>query len=66
MVFGLGFALALEGAAYALFPGPMTRMIRDIAESPAERLRIAGIVALAAGIGIIWLARHEMVLEVFR
>jgi len=35
----------------------MTRMIRDIAGSPAERLRIAGIVALAAGIGIIWLAR---------
>lgn len=50
--------MALEGAAYALFPGPMTRAIQEIAQSPRESLRLAGAVALAIGIGLIWLARQ--------
>ncbi len=54
----LGLVLVLEGAAYALFPGKMIDMMRQIPEIPAPVLRIMGITAVAIGWLVVWLVRH--------
>ncbi len=53
----LGLAIALEGAAYALVPGAMKRMLLQILAQPASRLRNAGLVAAVLGVGLVWLVR---------
>jgi uncharacterized protein len=54
----LGLVLVIEGAAYALFPGKMSELMRQIPLIPAAVLRIVGITAVAFGWLIVWLARH--------
>ncbi|MCK6452900.1 MAG: DUF2065 domain-containing protein [Alphaproteobacteria bacterium] len=53
----LALALALEGAAYALFPGAMRRMLETVRAMPEPRLRLAGLVATALGVGLAWMVR---------
>jgi uncharacterized protein YjeT (DUF2065 family) len=52
----LGLALALEGAAYALFPQGMRRMLDSVRAMPDSRLRLGGLAATALGVGLAWLA----------
>lgn len=47
-----------EGAAYALFPGKMSELMRQIPLIPVPVLRVLGITAVAFGWLIVWLARH--------
>lgn len=49
--------LVLEGALYALFPEGMKRALAVALEQPPEVLRISGLVAAVAGVGLAWLAR---------
>ena len=53
----LGLAIALEGTAYALFPGAMKKMLLQVLAQPAGHLRNAGLAASALGVGVIWLVR---------
>jgi hypothetical protein len=53
----LGLAIALEGAAYALFPGAMKKMLLQVLAQPPGHLRNAGLAAAALGVGVIWLVR---------
>lgn len=53
----LGLALALEGAAYALFPEAMRRMMAQVLELATSSLRLVGLVAAVLGVGIVWLVR---------
>lgn len=53
----LGLVLAVEGALYALFPEGMRRAIAMALALPADQLRVAGLVAAALGVGIVWLVR---------
>ncbi len=53
----LALAIALEGMIYALFPSAMQRMMATVLEQPPERLRIAGLVAAAIGVLLVWLVR---------
>jgi len=53
----LGLVLALEGTLYALAPQTMRDMMARMVSTPTETLRAAGVVALAVGVGIVWLAR---------
>lgn len=53
----LALALAIEGALYTLFPGVMKRMMIRILAQPLGALRTAGLVAVALGVGIVWLIR---------
>jgi uncharacterized protein YjeT (DUF2065 family) len=53
----LGLAIALEGAAYALFPGAMTKMLLQVLAQPAAHLRTAGLTAAVIGVGVVWLVR---------
>jgi hypothetical protein len=53
----LGLAIAIEGLAYALFPQPMKKMLLQVLAQPLSSLRVAGVVAAALGVAIIWLVR---------
>ena len=53
----LGVAMVIEGAAYALFPGAMKRMMLHVLAQPPGALRTAGLVAAVAGVGVVWLIR---------
>lgn len=52
---GFAVAVAIEGLAYALFPGFMRRMLATLALAQEDRLRIGGLVAACLGVGIAWL-----------
>ena len=53
----LGLAIALEGAAYAVFPGAMKKMLLQVLAQPPVHLRNAGLAAAALGVAVIWLVR---------
>lgn len=57
LLVAVGLVLALEGTLYALAPSGMLAMMRRMLETPPDTLRIAGVAALAVGVGIVWLAR---------
>lgn len=52
-----GLALVLEGAAYALFPASMARMMARMQELGVSNIRYVGLVATGLGVGIVWLVR---------
>ena len=53
----LALAIAIEGAAYALFPNGMRSMLMQVLAQPASMLRTAGLFAMAIGLGAVWLIR---------
>lgn len=57
LLLGLGIALAIEGVLYAAFPEQIQRMMRFALERPPASLRTFGLVALAAGLFLVWLVR---------
>ncbi len=54
----LGLVLAVEGLALALAPSRMEQALRLIVAMGAERRRLLGLLALAVGVALIWLARQ--------
>ena len=54
---GLAFVLVIEGVIYALFPEAMKRMAAQVHDIPVSGLRIGGVMALAIGVGCVWLIR---------
>jgi uncharacterized protein YjeT (DUF2065 family) len=57
IVGAVGLILALEGALYALFPDAMKRLAAQVTDTPGDTLRMAGVVSVALGVGIVWLVR---------
>lgn len=53
----VGLVLVIEGLLYGGFPSLAKRMAADASLAPEHMLRIAGIVAIAAGVFIVWLVR---------
>lgn len=53
----VGLVLVLEGVFYGLFPGLARRMAAQAMETPEQVLRVAGLAAVAAGVGIVFLVR---------
>lgn len=53
----LGLVLVIEGLVFAAFPGATRRALTSLLEASDGNLRIAGIVALAAGVFLVWLIR---------
>ena len=54
----LGLALVVEGVLFAAFPEAVRRALIDAARSPRERMRVMGLLSAAAGVVVVWLARH--------
>ncbi|MEP0233860.1 DUF2065 domain-containing protein [Roseibium sp.] len=57
LIVALGLVLALEGTLYALAPGGMKSMMQSALQTPDQTLRIAGLVALALGVVLVWVVR---------
>ena len=57
LVVALALAVAIEGALYALFPDGMRRTMKLVLAQPADRVRMVGLIAAAAGVCVIWLVR---------
>ncbi|MFN7010128.1 MAG: DUF2065 domain-containing protein [Allorhizobium sp.] len=54
---GFAFFLIIEGLVYALAPRLLVEMARLIPSIPPEQLRLAGLVSLTLGVGLVWLVR---------
>ncbi|MGC6534077.1 MAG: DUF2065 domain-containing protein [Parvibaculales bacterium] len=55
VILALGLVLAFEGALYALFPTFLRAMLRQIDKVSDAELRTGGLIALAAGVGLVWM-----------
>ena len=54
ILIGLGLVLVFEGLVFALAPSRLEELIRLIAETPIETRRAIGLVAVAAGVLLVW------------
>ena len=57
LIVALGLALAIEGTIYALLPGGMKSMMRQMLDASDQTLRLAGVALLGIGVVIVWLVR---------
>jgi uncharacterized protein YjeT (DUF2065 family) len=53
----LGLVLVIEGLLYALVPAHLKAMMRAVEKLSDDQLRIGGVVAMAAGVAVVWLVR---------
>jgi uncharacterized protein YjeT (DUF2065 family) len=57
LVFGLGLVAILEGLVLALAPSHLRAALEMIDGLDPERVRLLGLAAVAAGVGLVWLAQ---------
>ncbi|NGQ89818.1 DUF2065 domain-containing protein [Rhodobacter sp. HX-7-19] len=55
---GLGLVLVIEGLALALAPSRLEQVLALLAALGRDRRRLVGLISVALGTGLIWLARH--------
>lgn len=53
----IGLVIAIEGILYALFPNAMKQAILKVIEQSDGWLRVYGLLAATAGVGVVWLVR---------
>lgn len=53
----VGLVLVIEGLVYGGFPGLARKLATEVLSLPENALRIAGLAAIAIGVGIVWLVR---------
>jgi len=53
----IGLVLVVEGLVYGGFPGFAKKLAGEVLSMPENVLRIAGLAAIAVGVGIVWLVR---------
>ncbi len=56
LLFGLGFALVLEGLVYALAPRIVEDLLAALRALPPETRRLLGLVAVSIGAVFLWVA----------
>ncbi len=54
---GVALVLVLEGLLWAVSPGAMKRAAEMALALADQQLRLAGLVAVAAGVVLVWLVR---------
>ena len=54
----IGFVLVFEGLVLALAPSRLEDALRVLTTLPVDRRRLIGLGALAAGVAVLWVARH--------
>ncbi|GAD54100.1 MAG: hypothetical protein ACJASC_001150 [Limimaricola cinnabarinus] len=57
ILLGLGLVLVVEGLAWALAPSLLLKMLETLRGMTPEQRRVAGLVTLALGIALLWMAR---------
>ena len=53
----IGLVLVIEGIVYGGFPHMAKKLGVEVQTLPENVLRAGGLVAIAAGVGIVWLVR---------
>jgi uncharacterized protein YjeT (DUF2065 family) len=56
-VTALGLVFVIEGLLYAFVPGHLKSVMALMQAVPEDSLRLGGLVATAAGVALVWLAR---------
>jgi uncharacterized protein len=54
----LALILVIEGIAYALFPEMLRRLAVRTTRTPAQALRVGGLIAAILGVMFVWALRH--------
>ena len=54
----LGLALIIEGMPYFLAPGELKRTLETIRRQPESSLRLFGLAAMLAGVGLLYLVNR--------
>ncbi|HEV3242585.1 MAG TPA: DUF2065 domain-containing protein [Methyloceanibacter sp.] len=57
LVVAIGLVLVIEGLLWSLWPGLGRKLLEATAGAPETSLRVAGAVAVALGVAIVWLVR---------
>jgi uncharacterized protein YjeT (DUF2065 family) len=57
LIDAFGLVLVLEGVLYGGMPNLAKRLAAEVIAVPEGALRVGGLVAVAAGVGIVWLVR---------
>jgi uncharacterized protein YjeT (DUF2065 family) len=57
LLVGLGLVLVIEGLLWSLWPGLGRKLLEAASQTPESTLRLAGAVAVAAGVVLVWLIR---------
>ncbi|AZO37650.1 DUF2065 family protein [Mesorhizobium sp. M2A.F.Ca.ET.037.01.1.1] len=53
----IGLVLVIEGLVYGGFPALARKLAAEVLSVPENVLRVGGLVAIAVGVGIVWLVR---------
>jgi uncharacterized protein YjeT (DUF2065 family) len=54
---GFGLVLVIEGLVFALAPSRLDDLVAAMAALTKDQRRVIGLVAVALGVGLVWLAR---------
>ena len=57
LVVAIGLVLVIEGLLWSLWPGLGRKLLEATAGAPESSLRLAGAVAVALGVSVVWLVR---------
>jgi uncharacterized protein len=57
LLVSVGLIFVVEGLLYAMAPDGMKRMIATMLSQTNDQLRFAGVLAVAFGVLVVWLAR---------
>jgi uncharacterized protein YjeT (DUF2065 family) len=57
LVVALGLVLVIEGLLWSLWPDLGRKLLEVTAAAPESSLRMAGALAVAAGVVLVWLVR---------
>lgn len=57
LVVAIGLVLVIEALLWSLWPGLGRKLLEATADAPESSLRVAGAVAVALGVAIVWLVR---------
>ena len=57
IVWTLGAVLCIEGLILAIAPGRLESVLDILRSMPVEARRLAGMLALAVGVAVLWMAR---------
>ena len=57
LLLGLGLVAIVEGLVLALFPGRLRDLLAALERLDGEACRLIGLIAVAAGVGLVWVSR---------
>ncbi len=57
IITAIGLVLVIEGLIWALFPDLFAKLAVLASDVPESQLRASGVMAIAAGVFVVWLVR---------